>query len=278
MEKYEDLELLTFMSSEFLDMMRQKCEKCNKSRIECTFNPFCAERKLLSIQIVVGVDKKDLPDFCYSLHVENIAKYLTNKTYSIEPVDVKLFLPKFLEILEIKINLDPDSYEEICSEIVKKVSKYKGTIYSSYRNEDTITYFMFIADGVIYHIDFRRGIVTINLLNKVVTTEQELSDIIKLYSQHYNIKVEIIEEMEGWWYLKAFIPFKKLKNVNLLKDYKDKFQEFSDYVYYSVEGTIINYIIDVKTPLYQNWKETKFNVVKIKKIFELLNECFKKVS
>ncbi|MFX1294553.1 MAG: hypothetical protein ACFFD2_06845 [Promethearchaeota archaeon] len=232
----------------------------------------------MSIQIDLGIDKKDLPDFCYSLHVNNISNYLMNKIYSIEPVDVKVFLSKFIEILGTKINLGSDSYEDISNELMKRVGKFKGNIYSAYRNEDRISYFMFIADEVIYYIDFKRGIVTVNLQNKLITTEQELSDLINLYSQCYNIKVEIIEEMEGWWYLKASIQFKKLKSMNPIKESSEKFQEFSDYVYYSIDGNILNFVLDVKTPLNQNWKDKKLSAIKIKKIFEILNDLFKKIS
>lgn len=272
-----NLENTDYVTREFLDLMKtHKCDLCNKNRIDCSFNPWCPNRMYLSIMIDLDVKGEDLPDFCYSQHLWNLNNYITGKVYNVEPIDAKLFLADFLQLLEINLRMEPSMYNKICNEIVKKMVKLKGKANYIPRTERNKGYFQFIADGIIYHIDLIRLIVTVNLQNKVVQTEEELADIINLYGQYYNLKVEINEELRGWWYLKISTPVKKLKNINILQEYNERLQEFSDYTYYYLNDSIASFIIDIKTPLNKNWKDLKFSVSKIAKIFEIILDLSKK--
>lgn len=273
-----NIENADYVTQEFLDLMKKnKCDLCNKNRIDCSFNPWCPNRMYLSIMIDLDLKKDYLPDFCYSQHLWNLTNYLQGKVYNIEPIDIKLFLEDFIQILEINLNIEPSMYNKICNEIVKKMAKNKGKVNSIPRTEGNKDYFLFIADGVIYQIDLKRLIVTVNLQNKIVQTEQELVDIINLFGQYYGLKVEIIEELMGWWYLKIFIPVKKLKNLDILQEYSEKLQEFSEYVYYYLKDSIASFVIDIKTPLNKNWRNLKFSVSKLSSIFEIIVEFTKKI-
>jgi hypothetical protein len=278
MEKSKNSENTNFASKRFLELHRDVCEVCNKSRIDCSFNPHCENRMYLSMQIDLDYKKSELPDFCYSQHLWNLSNFLNGKTYSIEPIDVKLFLEDFMKILEINLKVEPKAYNDICNEIVKKMTKLKGRVNFTSRIEGTIPYFLFISDGIIYSIDLKKEIVTINVLNKVLQEEQEFADIINLLGQFYNFKVEIIEEIAGWWYLKIAVPAKKLKNINIIKEINEKLQEFLEYTQFFEKDNIINFIIDLKTPSNENWKNMKFSIAKIKRIFELLFDLSKKIA
>jgi len=270
-----NLENTDYVTREFLDLMKKhKCDLCNKNRIDCSFNPWCPNRMYLSIMIDLDLKKDYLPDFCYSQHLWNLNNYLTGKVYNIEPIDIKLFLEDFIQLLEINLKIEPTMYNEI----VKKMTKQKGKVNSIPRREKETDYFLLIADGILYHLDLNRLIVTVNLQNKVVQTEQELADIINLYGQYYNLKVEIIEELMGWWYLKISTPMKKLKNINILQEYSEKLQEFSEYAYSYLNDSMATFIIDIKTPLNKKWRDLKFSVSKIARVFETIIELTKKTA
>lgn len=275
----KNIENTDYITKEFLDLMKKhKCDLCNKNRIDCSFNPWCPNRMYLSIMIDLDLKKDYLPDFCYSQHLWNLTNYLTGKVYNIDPIDVKLFLEDFMQVLEINLKVEPPMYNKICNEIVKKMGKLKGKVNQAPRTETNRDYFLFIVDGILYHIDLKRLIVTVNLQNKVVQSEQELADIINLYGQHFNYKVEISEELMGWWYLKISIPVKKIKNVNIVQEYSEKLQELSEYIHYYLSNNIVNFVIDIKTPLNKNWRNLKFSIAKITKIFEVVTDFTKNIA
>lgn len=278
MEKFNELGSIDYISQEFLGLMRQKCYNCNKSRVECAFQPHCENRKYINVMIEMKVNLNDIPAFCYSQQLRNIKDFLDGKAYLIEPIDYKVFLSDFINLLNIKMKLELKNYDKILNEIIKKISDLKGNVYKIQRKGEKINYFMLIAEGYIYYFDLKKAIVTINLHNKAIQTEDELKNIIDLYSQYYNIEIEIIEEMTGWWYIKAAIPSKKLKSDKIINDYKEKIQEFSEFVNFYSEDSLIYFLIDIKTPLNQKWKDNKLSVSKLSEIFKLLNELFKKIS
>ncbi|MHA1299418.1 MAG: hypothetical protein ACTSO9_08300 [Candidatus Helarchaeota archaeon] len=277
-EKFNELGSLDYISREFLGLMRQKCFNCNRNRVECAFQPHCENRKYMNVMVHMKLDLNDIPDFCYSQQLRNINDYLTGKAYLIEPIDYKVFLSDFVQILNIKLKSEHKKKNILISEIIKNISTLKGKVYKVKHREDIKDYFMFITDGIIYHIDLIREIVTINLRNKIIETEEELTDIIDLFSQYYNVKVEIIEEMRGWWYLKAIIPSKKLKSENIIIEYKNKIQEFSEFVNYYPNNDFFYFLIDIKNPNYKKWKDLKISVSNLNEIFILLNGLSKKIA
>ncbi|NVM05133.1 MAG: hypothetical protein HWN67_22625 [Candidatus Helarchaeota archaeon] len=278
LEKFNELGSIDYISREFLGLMRQKCYNCNKSRVECAFQPHCENRKYMNIMIEMKVNLSDIPAFCYSQQLRNIQDFLDGKAHLIEPIDYKLFFSDFIKLLNIKLEIESKNYDKLFNEIITKINKLKGKIYKIQRKEDKINYFLLIADGIIYYFDLKKEIVTINLQNKAIETEYELKDVIELYSKYFNIEIEIIEEMTGWWYLKASIPSKKLKSDKIINDYKEKIQEFSEFVNFFHDDSLIYFLIDIKTPLNQNRKLYKLTVSKLGEIFKSLNELSKKVA
>ncbi|MFX0011707.1 MAG: hypothetical protein ACFE9R_15445 [Candidatus Hermodarchaeota archaeon] len=278
-EKFNELGSLEYISNEFLSLMRQKCFNCNRNRVECAFQPHCENRKYMNIMIHMKMNLNDIPSFCYSQQLRNLKDYLTGKAYLIEPIDYKVFLQDFLELLDIKFKSEQTKKNEtILDEIIKKIRILKGNVHIIDKKQGNQPYFMFIADGIIYYIDFQRDIVTINLNNKIIETEDELSDLIKLYSKFFNINTEIIEEMAGWWYLKVTIPSKQLKSENILNEYIEKIQKFSGYSNFFSENGTIKFFIDLKTPKNQKWDILKFKVSNLLSIFKLLGDLSKKIA
>jgi len=278
LEKFNELGSLEYISNEFLSLMRQKCFNCNKNRVECAFQPHCENRKFLNIMIHIKMNLNDIPSFCYSQQLRNIKDFLNGKAYLIEPVDYKVFLQDFIEILDIKLKSKSVDYNFLKNEIIKNISILKGKVYSVDRKMKNSRYFMFLADSIIYQIDFEQEVVTINLNEKIVETEEELSEIINLYSQYFNIDVEIVEEMVGWWYLKIALPSKRLKSENILVEYKEKIQEISEFANFFPENGTIIFLIDLKTPKNLKWKNLKFKVSDLFNIFKLLNNLSKKIT
>ncbi len=278
LEKFNELGSIDYVSREFLGLMRQKCYNCNKSRVECAFQPHCENRKYMNVMIEMKVNLNDIPAFCYSQQLRNIKDFLDGKAHLIEPIDYKLFLSDFIELLSIKLKIESKNYEKLLNEITTKIKNMKGKIYKIHRKGEKFNYFMLIAGGIIYYIDLMKEVVTVNLQNKAIETENELKDIIKLYCQYFNIDVEIIEEMAGWWYLKTTFPSKKLKSDKIFYDYKEKIQEFSNFINFFQEDAIVYFLIDIKTPLSQNWKHSRLTVIKLGEIFKSLNELSKKIA
>ena len=191
-QKFNELGSLDYISREYLSLMRQKCFNCNRNRVECAFQPHCENRKYMNIMVQMKSDLNDIPAFCYSQQIRNITDYLSGKAYLIEPVDYKIYLSDFIKILKLKPKSEQKKRDIFVKEIFEKISALKGKVFEPKKKQSIGNYLIFLISGVIYYIDFKKEVVTINLKNKVLETEEQINDLIDLYSQYYNVEIEIV--------------------------------------------------------------------------------------
>ncbi|MHA1798664.1 MAG: hypothetical protein ACTSVY_09470 [Candidatus Helarchaeota archaeon] len=275
----KDSNSMDYIAREFLGLMKQKCEKCLRYRTECALNPHCKDRKYINILISLNVKPDDLPGFCYLQHKRSIENLLKGKPNLFEPIDAKLYLKDFLDIVGVKKTLSKN-IRRICHNLDILLPKLSPIFESRYLEFDEIYIFSF--NDMLNLIDFKVEVVTMNIKFEYPQSEEELKCYIALYQKIFNLDVEIIEEMWGWWYLKITIPDiksikKKINNfdVKLETEINNKLENLSDNFQYYEENNDLIYLIDLKTPKNQNWDKYKFNVHKLRRLFETLNQIEK---
>ncbi|NHI92713.1 MAG: hypothetical protein EAX96_09460 [Candidatus Lokiarchaeota archaeon] len=307
-EKNKDSNSMDYIAKEFLNLMKQKCEKCLRYRTECALNPHCKDRRYVNILIDMEVKPDDLPSFCYLQHKRSIENILKGKPNLFDPIDAKLYLIDFLQIVGVKKTLS-GNMNRICSNLDQLLPKLAPNFDSKLLEDKKL--FIFTLNDSLNLVDFNSEIVTINLKFEYPKSEEELKAFILLYQKMYHLDIEIIEEMWGWWYLKVIFPdlnelkerienfeqkigFDSTYDFPDLKSLKEKFlkikslkekikiseligteiskklENLCDHVQYYEEDNKFVYFIDVKTPKSQNWYNSKFSVNKLKKIFEIL--------
>ena len=307
-EKNKDSNSMDYIAREFLNLMKQKCEKCLRYRTECALNPHCKDRRYINILIDMGVKPDDLPSFCYLQHKRSIENILKSKPNLFDPTDAKLYLTDFLQILGVKKTLSKN-IKRICNNLDMLLPKFASNFESIFLENKKL--YIFSMNDSLNLIDFDSEIVTINLKHEYPKSEEELRSYILLYKKIFQLDIEIIEEMWGWWYIKVTFPNlntlkKRLKHFEDkvgadntydfpdLKSIRDKFlklktiqekikifeeietelhnklESLSDHVQYYEEENDFIYLIDLKTPKNQNWNNYKFSVNKLSKIFEIL--------
>ena len=302
---------IEYIAREFLTLMKQKCEKCMRYRTECALNPHCKDRRYINILVDLNVKPDELPSFCYLQHVRSVKNFLKEKPNLFDPVDAKIYLKDFLKIIGVKKALSKN-VERISSNLDVILGKLaKRHFHSDYI--ESRNYYVFSFNESINLIDFDREIVTINLKYESPSSEEELHSFIIHYQKMFDLEVEIIEEIWGWWNLKITFANLNLLKENLenfeeklekeikdgnaslkamkkkfknLKQLKQKIKNFDkeiitsviekleglcDKVQYHEDENELVYLIDIKTPKNQNWSKYKFNLHKIKKIFESIS-------
>lgn len=268
--KGEDLDGVSYISKEFLELMKQKCETCMKDRIECALQPHCENRKYINVLIDMKVKPLDLPAFCYTQHQKNIDNFLKGKAYIVDISDTKIYLADFLELLGEKKILKK-SIDKICDAIELKMSQKCEKFYSIMESERS---YLFITDGSINKFDFASRVITFNMQNEFPKDEIELQNILTLLKSNFNILLNIQVEMMGWWYLEFIFDEKALikKRIKKIEQIYKELMKNSTHVYYFVKDDALHLLIDLKTPNHLNWKKIKYPISKLLEIFRLVTQ------
>ncbi len=245
-----------YLVKELLTHITQVCVECESDRIRCMLRPMCGKsRPYLSIRLELGYRIEELPQFCLQQHLNYFRNFLKGKVKGSVFKDVKITISQLLMLLDdikpLSIYIPPiDQSEEIFKIILNIVKKiipeaeiYHGNIHSY------ISVF-----GSLIHIDLKSGMVNLNPSDEPLTSPDELKTLVEIYSKIYNIKVEIIEEMYGFWYLDFFVkklePGKALEKeeMDTLRVFRKKLEEYSNYATFSIIEDELHCIVDIPTP------------------------------
>ena len=192
-EKNIDSNSMDYIAREFLNLMKQKCEKCLRYRTECALNPHCKDRRYINILIDMGVKPDDLPSFCYLQHKRSIENVLKDKPNLFDPVDAKLYLKDFLDIVGVKKTLSMN-IKRISDNLEVILSKLATNFESILLENEKV--FIFSINDNLNLVDFNTEIVTLNIRNEYPKSEEELRSYILLYRKIYQLEIDIIEEIK----------------------------------------------------------------------------------
>ncbi|MHA1229101.1 MAG: hypothetical protein ACTSRP_16505 [Candidatus Helarchaeota archaeon] len=263
------------LKDEILELIKKKCEVCNSIPIDCALQPHCGDRKLLKIQIEMGVPYEQLPKFCYEQQIQAIFRFMNGEACLIEPRDVKIFLNHFLEKLIGEKKVKFRNSDTLYSKLIVKLSEYDENFYAVRKEVNGKGKIIFILKDVIYLLDFDNQIAIINYDNSYVNDEEELEMILNLLTQRYKLNMEIDEELRGWWKLIFSFPKDFKIDENAFKEFKSKIKEYVRYVNFYKTYDNYKLKIDIKTPKSMNWEREKLSIKEIKTIFETIGKYFR---
>ncbi len=247
---------IIYLLKELLTHIKAVCLECESDRIRCILKPMCGKsRPYLSIRLELGYRIEELPQFCLKQHLNYFSNFLKGKVKGRVFKDVKITISQLLMVLDeikpLSIYIPPlDQNEEIFKIILNIVKTIipEAEIYPG--NEHSyISVF-----GTLIHINLKSGMVNLNPSDEPITSPDELKKLIEIYSKIYNIKVDIIEEIYGFWYLDFFI--KKIesekslekKEMDMLRAARRKLEAHSNYATFSIIEDELHCIVDIPAP------------------------------
>ncbi|MHA1696853.1 MAG: hypothetical protein ACTSUG_16480 [Candidatus Helarchaeota archaeon] len=266
----------SLLKNEILSLIKKKCEICNATPIDCALQPHCGDRKLLKIQIELGVQYQDLPQFCYNQQLQTVIRFMNGKVNLIEPVDVKIFLNDFINVVINEKKIKFRNSDSLYSKLIVKLSELSKNDFFIVRDErNGLGKVIFLLNGTFYFLDFDKQIAIINWHNSFVETEEELKMVLNLLAQKYKLKFEIEQELLGLWKLIFTFPKKlEIADDKILK-FKQEMKKYVEYVNFYSTFDDFKLKINLKTPKNINWESEKLNVKTIKEIFKIVYDNFK---
>ncbi|MHA1917594.1 MAG: hypothetical protein ACTSUV_04690 [Candidatus Ranarchaeia archaeon] len=268
---------LSYVIAEQIALMENVCRKCMNDRMSCVLSPPCGDRKHLNLLIAVGAPESSYPKFCYDTYKKNLEKFWKKMKVLVKPVDAHLPLKTFIALIsnikKVKDNYDLSNFKSLEKSIIEHFKKYSKSV-ESISNEDRI---FLSVDGIIYLIDLRKELVTINVETRNILNEKELEDLISLFLKGKKITYSLIPKFKGWYYLKISLPLKNKTEIitfeELLKLHKKKF----DYLQLvSMEGKV-SLVVDIKTLDFSNEKSIT-PYVNMRNLFLDLNERIERLG
>jgi hypothetical protein len=198
--------------------------------------------------------------------------------------DAKLTLGQFFSILsEIKSvpayippRDQPEELIKVLFETLKKVLT-KAQIFEG-KSHSYIHY-----DNILIHVNMDSRIITINPTDNPITSEEELKQTINTLASIYNIPIEIIEEMYGFWYIKFSVKELKTERqlnkeeLEILRVSREKLEQFSDYAIYNIRKKEIDALVDIASPG-KNPRGKRLTVGLIRKFFEIIDDTKNKLK
>lgn len=271
--------------NELLTHINEVCEECERDRIRCALKPLCGKsRPFLTTRLEIGYVIEELPQFCLKQHLNYIKNFLKGKIKASVYKDVKMTISQFItimnEIKPIPLFIPPgDQPEELIKVLFKAVKEIipNATIFQG----SPISYIY--AYETLLGVDVDSRIVNLNPADDPVTSEEELKMLIKALCHIYNIQVDLIEEMYGFWYIDFYV--KNLgsqralikQELELLRISRGKLEELSDYVTYTIREKEIHCLVDIASPG-RNPKGKLLTTELIKNFFKIISEVKNKLQ
>ena len=269
-EKNENLYNLEFLAKEYIEMHKDKCDKCQKYRVECAFSPHCTDRKHLNILIQLNTSKNDriFPNYCYSLYVKNINDLFKDKVTLTSTSDSWIYLKDFFTIFkkELKKSKKKDD-RSLFMDLFKawKQAKIPVLLENGHEKKDEFT---FMLKNVAFRIKFSTGVIIVDVNNRTCHSDEELENYLHLLRAYYNLDshVEFIKDTRTLWYMKFIFTG---ENVDRIKEKLPKYSHY--YNMYEHEGGL-EITIEVKTSVHDYSERKIQNYKNLRKIFKLFCE------
>ncbi|WEU39931.1 MAG: hypothetical protein OdinLCB4_005535 [Candidatus Odinarchaeum yellowstonii] len=245
-----------YLLKELLTHINVVCLECESDKMRCMLRPMCGKsRPYLSIRLELGYRIEELPQFCLQQHLNYFSNFLRGKIKGNVFKDVKITIGQLLTLLDeikpLSIYIPPiDQREEIFKIILNMVK----TIIPEAETYIGGSHGYISVFNSLIHIDMKNGMVNLNPSDEPVSSPDELKKLVEIYSKIYNIKVEVIEEAYGFWYLDFLIkklePGKSLEKevIDMLRTTREKLEELSNYATFSIIEDELHCIVDVPAP------------------------------
>ncbi|MFW9918228.1 MAG: hypothetical protein ACFFED_01400 [Candidatus Thorarchaeota archaeon] len=178
------------LARELMELHETKCRACQEDRLSCTVRPACKNRNFLNTLIELGVETQDLPEFCYSVYMDQLRRYiLEGKGRGMN--DRRLPIKDLMATLKV-------------SSIRHFNTKFK-TEWKNYVAVNSKDQMIVAGDKLVFHFDFTRGIVIINPENEQLTRFDLVHQYAEVYSQFMNVPVEVKTITSNWWEIRFSI-------------------------------------------------------------------------
>ncbi len=175
------------LARELMELHESKCRACQEDRLSCTVRPACKNRNFLNTLIELGVEPQDLPEFCYSVYMDQVRRYiLEGKGRGMG--DRRLPIKDLLATLKV-------------SSIRHFNTKFK-TEWKNYVAVNSKDQMIVAGDKLLFHFDFSRGIVIINPENEQLNRFDMIKQYSEVYSQFMDVDVEVSAITSNWWELR----------------------------------------------------------------------------
>ncbi|MFW9831826.1 MAG: hypothetical protein ACFFD8_08625 [Candidatus Thorarchaeota archaeon] len=204
-----------FMLSEVLTKMAITCKECQKDRMRCTIKPRCPDRIFLNILITLGAKTSDFPSFCYQVHLRNFQSYLQSGAKRDHPHEPRIPLSYFRRYVQFKKE-DSETNFEAFKEYLENATKVSVHGYAI----DHRWYFG-LGKGILI-VDLRRGLVSLDPGGDIVQREA-LEPLINFLMMIYNLRGEILKDMQDTWYIR--VPFPKIPDVKVMENVQPQLNE-----------------------------------------------------
>ena len=179
------------LAKELMELHETKCRACQEDRLSCTVRPACMNRNFLNTLIELGVETQDLPEFCYSVYMDQLRRFiLEGKGRGMS--DRRLPIKDLLSTLKV-------------SSIRHFNSKFKAE-WKNYISVNGKNQMVVHGDKLLFHFDFTRGIVILNPENEPLKQYELLKLYTEVYSQSTGVNAEIAVITSNWWEIRFPIP------------------------------------------------------------------------
>lgn len=192
----------TQLARELMELHETKCRICQEDRLSCTVRPACKNRNFLNTLIELGVQAEDLPNFCYSVYLDQIRRYILEGKG-------RGMTDRRIPIKDLLATLKVSSIRHFNSRFKKDWKNF-----SSASNQDQM---LVSGDGVVFHFDFARGIVVLNPENEPLSQFNVFNLYADVLSQSTGIPVQVRYITTNWWemsiVLDGHIPGEKISSI-----------------------------------------------------------------
>ncbi|MHA1959380.1 MAG: hypothetical protein ACW99U_04075 [Candidatus Thorarchaeota archaeon] len=212
------------LARELMELHSEKCIECQEDRLSCTVRPSCTDRNFLNALIELGVETQDLPRFCYSKHLEQIAKFvLSGKGKGI--ADRRIPTKDLLSSLKVAS--------------IRQFNTKFGKIWKRYARVRGHNLMLVAGDELLFHFDFRRGIVILNPWNLFIDDVNVFGLYVQVLSKHYGLGASTQNLTSNWWTLTVDLgcTLSKDESASIKGKVTDRFEAYHKPE--SEDGTVV---------------------------------------
>ncbi|UCE09600.1 MAG: hypothetical protein JSW61_11590 [Candidatus Thorarchaeota archaeon] len=231
LDNASDIEL----ARELMELHSEKCKECQEDRLSCTVRPACTDRNFLNALIELGVEAQDLPSFCYSKYLEQIAKFvLSGKGKGI--ADRRIPEKDLLSTLKVAS--------------IRQFNTKFGKIWDRYAMVRGHNVMLVAGDELLFHFDFRRGVVILNPWNLSIEDVNIFDLYVEVLSKHYGLSASTRNLTSNWWSMTVELgcTLTKEESSRLKGILSDRFEAYQ--IVDTEEGTVveIEVVLDQSSP------------------------------
>ena len=237
--------------------------ECQFNRVVCILRPKCPQRHFQDLLLHSGYKHAAIPQFCYSVRLKELNESFI-KGISLS-TDINIFLTDFYRIFgqnKTRFHYKRD-FKKICTFF--EVNNIIDI------NPDFIV--LGIKKNLIF-VDLEKELVTVNPAHWIITDLDLIEGILDVFSKEYNVKLEITD--------------KSAHNLTMTFSFPHAVEELSESLFDDVirsSDILMSYDAETKEifgelhiPQADSKAAQDFNVEKIQKIFEQLNDIRPKES